>query len=309
MAFFDTFKDTIELVKKTFTVIGKNPAILKPTIKQAWIGAVVYFLVIASIFAIAFPYNILPIIAAIVIFCCIIYLVFIFPFIKIHYKAAQCWMVYRTFAGKSVTYEEGLDRARINKKDIILLGVFDILLRALANKLKQGTRKGGLWLLIDILLKIMGKVVEEGWDLIGHYLLPAAIIKEQTVMEAMPEIKNIRKNVPGALAGVFGFDFVGDLIGKYFALLFFLSAFIGVMIAVALKGIWIPLVILLIISFGLMMLVNVLVGMVKTIYFTLFYMSITMPDKISKQYRSEVTNYLLSNKRRQGTAGRPLGNI
>ena len=187
MGFFDAFKDTLQLAKNTFVVIGKNPAILKPTMKQVWIGAIVYFLVIASIFAIAFPYNVLPIIAAIVIFGCIIYLVFIFPFVKIHYKAAQCWMVYRTFAGKPVTYEEGLQRAKINKKDIILLGVFDILLRALANKLKQGTRKDGLWIILDIIMKIAGKVVEEGWDLIGHYLLPASIIKEQSVMEALPE--------------------------------------------------------------------------------------------------------------------------
>ncbi|MFH1066263.1 MAG: hypothetical protein V1734_07170 [Nanoarchaeota archaeon] len=309
MAFFDAFKDTLQLAKNTFVVIGKNPAILKPTIKQVWIGAIVYFLIIASIFAIVFPYNVLPIIAAIVIFGCIIYLIFIFPFVKIHYKAAQCWMVYRTFAGKPVTYEEGLQKAKINKKDIILLGVFDILLNALANKLKQGTRKSGLRIILDIIMKIAGKVVEEGWDLIGHYLLPASIIKEQSVMEALPEIKNIRNNVPGALVGVFGFDFVGDLIGKYFALLFFLFAFIGVMIAVMFGGTWIPLVILLIIGFGLMMLVNVFVGMVKTIYFTLFYMSLTMPKEISASYRDEVTNYLLSNKGRKGSASRPLGNI
>ena len=65
--------------------------------------------------------------------------------------------------------------------------MFDILLRALANKLKQGTRKDGLWIILDIIMKIAGKVVEEGWDLIGHYLLPASIIKEQSVMEALPE--------------------------------------------------------------------------------------------------------------------------
>jgi hypothetical protein len=32
--------------------------------------------------------------------------------------------------------------------------------------------------------------------------------------------------------------------------------------------------------------------MIKTVYFTLFYVSIEMPDKIVPEYREEVTHYL-----------------
>ncbi len=308
MAFFDALKDTVQLVKNTFTVLGKNPAILKPTIKQAWIVGIALLVILAGVAAVASKYSIFPAIGVAVLVACFIFLAFVLPFIKIHYKAAQCWMVYRTFAGQPVTYEEGLQRAKVNRKDVFVLGVFDILLRLIASQLKQGTRKSGLLgVITNIIMKIAGKIVEEGWDLIGHYLLPAAIIKEQTVREALPEIKNIRKNVPGALVGVFGFDFVGDLIGKY--LVIALLPLIFLVVILGAKFGWVPYAIFMVFTVLLIVAVDVVLDMVKIIYFTLFYMSITIPDKISKQYRSEVTNYLLSNKGRHGTAGRPMGNI
>ncbi|HII16245.1 MAG TPA: hypothetical protein HA362_08135 [Nanoarchaeota archaeon] len=309
MAFFDAFKDTVQLVKNTFAVIGKNPAILTPTIKQAWIVGITLLVILLGIAAIVFKYSILPTIGIIVLVACTLFLAFVFPFVKIHYKAAQCWMVYQTFSGKPVTYEEGLERARVNRKDIFVLGVFDILLRLVANELKQGTRKRGmLGVIISIIMKIAGKVVEEGWDLIGHYLLPAAIIKEQTVREALPEIKNIKSNVPAALMGVFGFDFIGDLISKYFVIMSLPFIFLVVVLGAKFSS-WIPFALFMIILVILIVAVQVVIDMAKVIYFTLFYMSITMPDKISKQYRAEVTNYLLSNKGRRGTTSRPLGNI
>ena len=225
----------------------------------------------------------------------LILLIPIFPFIKIYYRSAQIWITYNTFTGKNVTYQDGLERAKENKGDIFLFGLFDIILTALARQLKQGTRKGGLYILLNILMWIIGEIIEEGWDLIGHYLLPAAIIQDKNVKEVLPEVKNIKNNVPGALTGVFGFDFVGDLARGYINGLFFIFIILGTAIWFFLHS-GIPLAVIVILLVGFNIIAKIFIDMIKTVYFTLFYMSIVMPNKINSAYRKEVTNYLLYRK-------------
>jgi len=194
--------------------------------------------------------------------------------------------------GKNVSYKDGLSRAKENKGDIFILGLLDILLTALARKLKHGTGRGGLWQILNIVLWLLGKAVEEGWDLIGHFLLPASIIEDKNVGEVLPEIKNLKNNVTGALAGVFGFDFAGDLIRRYINIFLALFIFIGVAISYFLHT-NIPLIIFVVISIGVNILIKIFIEMIKTVYFTIFYVAITMPMKIIPEYRDEVTHYLL----------------
>ena len=292
MGFFDALNDTLQLMKNTFVVIGKNKAIFRPTITQIWLGITFYLCVIASGVAIYFSTGFIQLMGIIFLIIFLFLLIPIFPFIRMYYRAAQCWIVYNTFTGKNITYQEGLARAKQNKGDIFILGLFDILLTALAKKLKQGTGRGGLWVILNIFMWLIGKAVEEGWDLIGHYLLPATIIQEKNVGQVLPEIKNLKNNVPGALAGVFGFDFAGDLIRGYITFFMFLFVAAGVATGIYLKN-WTVLVIIIILIIALNMLIKIFVGMVKTVYFTLFYVSITMPMKIVPEYRQEVTHYLL----------------
>lgn len=292
MGIFDAFNDTLQLMKNTFVVIGKNKAIFRPTITQIWLGVIFYLFVVASAVTIFFTTGMIQSIAIIVLIFFLMLLIPIFPFIRMYYKAAQCWIVYHTFTGKNITYQDGLARAKQNKGDIFVLGLFDILLTVLAKKLKQGTGKGGLWVILNIVMWLLGKAVEEGWDLIGHYLLPASIIQEKNVGEVLPEIKNLKNNVPGALVGVFGFDFAGDMIRGYITFFMFLFMIGGVAIGILL-GTWIPLIIIIILLIAINMLIKIFVEMIKTVYFTLFYVSVTMPMKIVPRYRQEVTHYLL----------------
>jgi hypothetical protein len=292
MGFFDSINDTIQLTKSTFVVIGKNRAILRPTISQIIVALVLYLLTIISLILLIFASATIKTLAILLLVIFLVLLIPLFPFIKIYYRAAQCWIVYKTFTGKECSYQEGIERARKNKGDVFLIGLFDIILTALARKLKEGSgRKGGLWMFLNILMWLAGKTVEEGWDLIGHYLLPASIIQEKHVGQVLPEIKNIKNNVPGALAGVFGFDFVGDLIGGYLFAVSFLFIMIGVIIGVILN-VWIPLLVIIALLIAIIIGLKILVDMVKTVYFTLFYIAITMPMKIPQKYRKEVTNYL-----------------
>lgn len=289
----DTFRDTIQLLKNTFVIIAKNPAIFRPTITQIVIGIILWILAISSFIAFFYTTG-TALLIAILIFIFSVLLLILFPFIKMYYRAAQCWIVYHTFRGKKISYKEGLARAKQNKKDIFILGLLDILLTALSRKLKEGTGKGGLWAILNMLMWIAGAAVEEAWDLVGHFLLPGSIIPEKTVGEAISDIKNIKKNVPGALVGVLGIDFAGDLIrryiigivvllivgaggGLYFATHSLMAAGIGVIVALILYFVG-----------------GIFIDMVKTVYFTIFYTAVTMPEEIPEKEREEVTHYLTS---------------
>jgi hypothetical protein len=212
MGFFDNINDTIQLAKNTFVVLGKNTDALKPTFTQIKLGLSFYILFLVSIAMLYYTTGITQTIAVYAIILFFFLAIPLFPFIKMYYKASQSWIVYNTFTGKNVSYKDGLARAGKNKGDIITLGIFDILFSALSQRLKSGTGRGGAFVIVNVILWIFGKTVEEGWDLIGHYLLPASIIQEKNVGEVLPEINSIKNNVPGVLAGVFGFDFAGDIV-------------------------------------------------------------------------------------------------
>lgn len=287
-----TLKDTVQLLKNTFTIIARNPAIFKPTITQIVVGIFLWVLVIGSFASFYFVPG-AAVIAVIILIFSVVMLI-LFPFIKMYYRAAQCWIVYKTFTGNKISYKEGLARARQNKKDIFILGLLDILLTVLSRKLKEGTGRGGLWVILNILMRMAGAAVEEGWDLVGHFLLPGSIIPEKTVGEAISDIKNIRNNVPGALVGVFGIDFVGDLVRGYIigiVLLLIVGVGGGLYFATnSLVGIVIGVILALILHF----VAGIFIDMVKTVYFTIFYTAVTMPEEIPEEDREEVTHYLTS---------------
>jgi len=293
MGFFESINDTLQLLKNTFVVMGRNPAIMKPTLIQILLGSIFYLFVIGSLVVTLYSSGTIKLIAISVFIFSLMLLLPLFPFIKMYYRAAQSWIVYNVFIGKKVSYEDGLKRANQNKGDIFVLGVFDILFSALTKRLKAGTGRGGLWVLVNIVMWIIGKAIEEGWDLLGHYLLPATIIEEKNVGEVLPRINDIRKNVPGALAGTFAIDFAGDAVAGYITAFMILFLIVGVIVGI-LYNTWLPAIIIFVLIIGINFIIKILIDMVKTVYFTLFYMSITMPKRIVLQYRKEVTHYLLN---------------
>lgn len=296
MGIIQSFQDTISLLKNTFVVIGKNPAALRPTFAQIILASSFFIILLVSTAALFLSKSgTVLLIAMLLIVFSFLFLLFIFPFVKMYYRAAQCWIVYHTFSGNNISYKEGLSRARQNKWDIFILGLWDIILNALATKLKESSRtqRAGLFgSILSIILMLLGKAVEEGWDLAGHYLLPASIIQEQNVGQALHELKNIKKNVPGALTGVFGFDFAGNAIKGYINFFGIIFVLIGFAVFI-LNNTIIPLIAIILFLIGVNLVIGILVDMLKTVYFTLFYVSIIMPTKIMPEYRDEVTHYLI----------------
>ncbi len=295
MGIIQSFQGTINLLKNTFVVIGKNPAILRPTITQIILLSGFFVILLASILALFFAKSgIVIFIAIILIVLSVLFLLILFPFVKMYYRAAQCWIVYHTFTGNNISYKEGLSRARQNKLDIFILGLWDILFNALAKTIENSSKKqrsGFLGFILNILLWLLAKTIEEGWDLAGNYLLPASIIKEQNVGQALDELKNIRSNVPAALTGVFGFDFVGNALKSsliWLGILFIAFGFVVFFLNYSLT----PLLVLIMLWIGIYLTVGIFVDMIKTIYFTLFYVEITMPMEVVPGFKEEVTNYL-----------------
>lgn len=304
MGLFDALQDTANLIKQTFSVMGRNQDIFRPTLKQLWLALAFYLMVIVAIISAFFTTGIVQFVSVTIGVIFLFLLVPVFPFIRIYYRAAQCWIVYKTFTGQRTDYSDGIARAKQNKGDVFIFGIFDIILTSLANKLKKGTGKGGLATILNLIMMIAGKVIEEGWDLVNHYLLPAAIIREQTAFQALPEIKNLRNNVPAALAGVFGFDFAGDLIRGWITFFMFLLALAGLVLAIV-SQVWMPFVVILILIIGINITITIFIGMVKTVYFTLMYVAVTMPLSIPAQYRDEVLGYLRYRATGSETKGSP----
>jgi len=213
-------------------------------------------------------------------------LIFAFPFIRIFFRAAQVWLVYTTFIGERVPYREGISRAKQNKADILTMGFFNIVLSAFSRHLKGS----GTWF-----KEILGILRLDDADLANQYLLPASIIREKRVLEVAKELKYIRNNIPGALAGVFGLDFAGDTLGGLLNICFLVSLIgLGVLSAVISSAT--PFLIGLAIIVIINSVFRLFIEMVKTIYFTLFYMAVALPLHISVTYKQKITRYLLHQK-------------
>lgn len=296
MGWLDGFAGTVPLLKQTLDVVRRNPEILRPTYRQFfWTGLFTVLLILGiwGLFLSLFnPNPVFGGLLLVVLGISLIGLVLVLPFLKTYYRAGQVWMIYQTFAGKPVTFAQGMQRAKENRMDVFIFTIVEMIANFISARLKQGVQgKGIIVIILSAIMWILGKVVEEGWDLISHYLLPAAVIEDKSVDQILPRIKDIKDHVPAALVGVFGIDLVGDVIGGMFMILLFLATIAGVIIGLFTGQLWfVGLVIILFIlvasAYG------IVVDMIKTIYFTLLYISITRPIDIAKEYRAEVTQYL-----------------
>ena len=277
MKLFEYFHDTINLLKNTFQIIAKNKKIILPTFRILIAGGIFLGLLILGVILSFFN----GVLGWILIVAGLILIMFVFPFLKTYYQAAQVWITYKAFKGEMVSYKDGTDRAKQNKGDIFSLTFFGMIASFVAGKLRNS--KG----FVGFILKFLARIVDEGWDLVSSFLLPACIIQEQKVMEVIRDLKEIKRNVPGTLAGVFGLDFAGDMIIKYVVITMIV---IAIPLAVFF---WPAFIVWFIITMLVAVVLRIFVDMMKTVYFTLFYMSVTNPLEISEMYKNSVTNYLM----------------
>ncbi|OQX71136.1 hypothetical protein B6D52_02470 [Candidatus Parcubacteria bacterium 4484_255] len=296
--FKDRLKDTGFLIKNSFTIVGKDKDIKTPTIHMIIFSLIIIIFFYSTI--LIFISGKFVIIGVLLLLLTIFILIPFGFFYNVRQKADQSWMVYNTICGKDINYNDAHNHTKTEKGKLRIIAFVNILMKYTKNQ--KGNKKGIMALFLSFL--------NEVWDLLSHYMLPAVVIEQKPLKEIIPEIKSLKTNVPATLAGVFGIDFVGNVTGWLFGGIFFVSLLISVGIGYLISMFteatvitigsfsfsWVPV-------FIMLFLVSIIAGVykkilesIKVIYFTIFYTSIMRPMNISQELRGELTNYLLMQK-------------
>lgn len=224
-------------------------------------------------------------------------------FYNVKQKANQSWIVYNTVCGKDISYNDSHNHTKSEKGKLRIIVFVDIIMKY-ANSQKGDKGIGGV--LISLFLSFLNEI----WDLLSHYMLPAIVIEQKPLKEIVPEIKSLENNAPATLTGVFGIDFVGNVIGLLFLGIFFISLLIsvgiGYLIALftevtvitisSFSFSWVPVFVMLFLVSIIGGIYKRIVESIKVIYFTIFYTSIMRPMNMSQELKGELTNYLLMQK-------------
>jgi len=296
--FKERMKDTGFLIKHSFKVIGKDRDILTPTINMAIFTLVITVMVFASF--VMFFTGKLILLGVLFMFVSIFIL---FPykfFFDVRQKACQSWIVYNTVSGKDISYQDSKNHTKAVKWTLRKVGLVEMLI-AFATSQRSG--KGGI---VAVLINIFLAALKEVWDLLSHYMIPAVAIEQKPIMEIIPTMKSLKKNVPATLVGVFGIDFVGKVVNTIltpvYGVMLIVSVGLGYLLSSSMPsttftmaGIsftWVPIMVIMFIIVVAGIIVKKIVEATKTIYFTIFYTSIMRPKEIDASMKEELTHYL-----------------
>ena len=313
--FKDRLKDTGFLIKNSFKIIGKDDDIKTPTFHMIGLTSLIIIFIYSAILT-----FILGKLVGLGVFLLIITLFILIPyrfFYNVRQKADQSWIVYNTICGKDISYEDAHKHTKLEKGNLRIIAFIDIIMSYVKN---QKSRKKGI---TGILINLFLSFLDEVWDLLSHYMLPAIVIEQKSLKKIIPEIKSLKDNVPATLTGVFGIDFVGNVVGSLFGGIFFIallsSVGVGYLIAnfteltvITISNFsfsWVPVFIMLFIVSIVGGIYKKLVESIKVIYFTIFYTSIMRPLDISGDLRNELTNFLTMQKSDFVSENKPTPNI
>jgi len=300
--FKDRLKDTGFLIKNSFSIIGKDKDIKTPTIHMIVLSLIITLFFYSAILTFILGKSVT--IGVLLLLLTIFLLIPFRFFYNVRQKANQSWIVYNTICGKDISYNDAHNHTKTEKEKLRIIAFVDILMR-FANS-QKGNKNGVGSVLINLFLSFLNEV----WDLLSHYMLPAIVIEQKPLKEIIPEIKSLKANVPATLTGVFGIDFVGNVIGSLFGKLFFVSLLISIGIGYLISRFteatvitignfpfsWVPVFIMLFLVSIIGGIYKKIVESIKVIYFTIFYTSIMRPMNIAPELREELTNYLTMKK-------------
>jgi len=304
--FKERIKDTGFLLKNSFTIVGKDKDIKTPTLRMVYLMIIIRTLFFMSIVLLFIPATGL---AGFVLLFIVLFILVPFRFFyDVRQKADQSWLVYNTLKGVDISYSDAHKHTAQDKGKLRIIALVDLVVAYIS---KMGRNRKGI---IGIIINLLLKALEEAWDLLSHYLLPATVIEQKSFKETIPTIKSVKDNVPATLTGVFGIDFVGNIVGLILAPIYFVFILLGILFGY-LVGLatevttfemngfmisWVPIVVVLYIISIAGGIVMKLVASVKTIYFTIFYTSIMRPMDIQESMRSEMTHFLKMEKVKKG---------
>ena len=295
-------KDIKGLLTGCVSLIGKDADIFKlafrmtlfKTIAMTMCLACVYYFMIAQDYLTGMLLILLTLMAGPV-----------FSFIQMRYKAVGSWMIYDILQGKDTDIPSGARAIKGMGVSLFLYSIIDYMVRSKSSEGSDEDSNTGSHFLTSLLLGVFSEV----WDLVKNFSIPAIAIDQSSIRQIPEKLSLVKKNVPGALVGVLGIDLIGSLIGSLSLVLFLpalaLGAGAGYFGHSLFPENWLiltennevavntlPIFILLFISFVLYSLFTSIVDIVKTSYFTTFYIALTRPDNIQEDLRAKVTHYL-----------------
>ena len=297
LPFKDRLKAVGALIKNTFSVIGRDDDIIKP-----WIRMAIYNFLMVSFFFYSVTGNWydLPMEGWAFFFA---FLMFLYKhFYHNKQEVRLSWTVNQTIIGEDPSYKSATADSKQVKSQIRKLAWLDIGM-ALMNKGKY-IGKGIVQMIMNLIIAGM----EEVWDLVNHYLLPSVAIDKLEIGDGVKKMKVLKDQVPEALVGVFGIDFMGKLVGRIMVPIY--TVLILVAAALCYFGTdylptseidvggspatitWVPMVIAIYLGKLFSNLFERTVTAVKVVYFTIFYTKITHPESIMEELQEELTNYL-----------------
>lgn len=295
------------LLKHTFTIVGRNRALLTPLFVMWAYAAVMIVVFFAGLFLIFYGNN------NSTWFLLAGALLFLYKFF--FYNRAELTLsrlTHDTATGGTPTRAEARREISGLGSQVRTLALLDMAAAWVASRKKK---EGGLMALL------LGGIVEV-WDLVNHFLLPAFAVDRLSLRDGITELKRLKDHVPETLAGVFGIDIMGGVIGTLMAPLYIVGALAGVGFGLLFGGglpdafaagtlaewfgdmpdlgmigpdtvfNWLPAFIIVFLGFLLHALLARAVTAIKVVYFTLFYTRIMHPEALAPDMRADLEGYL-----------------
>ncbi|MEQ5829393.1 hypothetical protein J3456_18780 [Sulfitobacter sp. NFXS29] len=295
------------LMRHTFSILGRNRAILAPLFAMWIYAAVMVSVFFAGILLIAIGtggggWLLLGGL-----------LMFVYKFF--FYNRAELTLSRLTFdtaAGETPTRRDATSALAGLGAQTRRLALLDIAAAWIASR---KNKEGGL---MGMLLGGLGEI----WDLANHFLLPAVAVDRLTLRDGIARLKRLKDHVPETLIGVFGIDIMGGVVGTLMGPLYLFGGLAAIgcgllfgdgmpaaFSAGALRELspdipafgpigpdtvfnWLPVFIFAFLGFVLHGLFARAVTSIKVIYFTLFYSRIMHGEALDPDIRADLEGYL-----------------
>ncbi|CAM3319563.1 hypothetical protein [Halomonas lysinitropha] len=295
------------LLKHTFSLVGRDPGILRPWIRMSLYAVVMVSLFFYSVISIwGNNGGTLPLLLSLGMF---VYKYFYYT----RQELRQSWLVTEALQGHQRSAADAKARIKTLKGSARKIALLDMMLSGM---LSWTLRSGPVGALMSLLLKGLREV----WDLVNHYLLPSVVVDGHGIRESVSRMGRLRESVPETLVGVFGIDVasraVGTIMFPVFAVTLLLGLVVGIWVGESLPAFLLgdplagtalagagplpetlpisalPILVAVWIAKLFSVVLERMTTSVKVIYFSIFYMRITHADDIVEDIRAELEAFL-----------------
>lgn len=307
--FGERLRQLAYLLKHTFTIVGRDPGIIRP-----WVRMTVYGLVLTCLFFGAVTAFIVGANGTGMLLLLVSIMLFVYRyFFDTRQELRQSWLVSEALKGERRSAEEASARVKALAWTARKIALIDMLVAWLMSMARRSGKAGAL-------VRLVMRGLEEVWDLVNNYLLPSAAVDGHGIRDSVSRMGTLKDNVPETLAGVFGIDIAARAVGSIMAPLYFVlfvgALALGLWVGDAVPAFyagdarelfdeveagflpeqmhfsWLPLLIALWLGKLGGVVLDRLTNSVKVIYFSIFYMRITHAEDIVPEIRGELDAYL-----------------